>query len=152
MPIDYEEEREVGAETVLTVVGSSTVQDVPISNVSYDAEVNTSNFQHNQDLLQANAITGVNYSGSFEHNGANSEVRQAIRDNKGRPIHPKNLTIKVQEYNRQVRFKRCIVETRSKDIPGDDTTSETYDFIAEQMIIDEGQESPKEVYGDPGEI
>jgi hypothetical protein len=149
MPIDYEEEREVGAETVLTIAGTDTVQDVPISNVSYDSNVNTSTFQHNQDLHQANAITGVEYSGSFEHNGANSEVRQAIRDNEGKPVHPQNLTIRVQEYNRLVKFKRCVVESRSKDIPGDDTTSETYDFVAEKMIVEPGVESPKEVYGEP---
>lgn len=148
MPIDYDEEREVGAETVLTIAGSDTVKDVPISNVSYDANVNTSSFQHNQDLYQANAITGVEYSGSFEHNGANSEVRQAIRDDEGKPVHPQNLTIRVQESNRQVRFKRCIVESRSKDIPGDDVTSETYDFVAEVMKIDENKESPKSVYNE----
>jgi len=146
MPIDYDEEREVGAETVLTIAGENTVKDVPITNVSYDANVNTSTFQHNQDLHQANAITGVEYSGSFEHQGANSEVRQAIRDNEGKPVHPQNLTIRVQESNRQVRFKRCVVESRSKDIPGDDVTSETYDFVAEVMKVDENKESPKSVY------
>jgi len=77
----------------------------------------------------------MTYSGSFEHTGSNVALQEAVRDDEGLPKAPKDIEITVNEHERTVTFTGVIVESRSKDIPSDDRTSESYDFVAEEMLI-----------------
>lgn len=125
---------EIGEESTLSVGGQT---DIPITNVSYTADKNTSEVQFNDSLFPTVAVTGMSYSGSFEHTGSNAELQSAIADENGVPIrHDQgHIQITVQESERTVIFRGVVVNSRSKDIPSDDRTSETYDFVAEKMIV-----------------
>jgi len=125
------DKKEVGADGALTVSGYEG--DVPVTNVSYSLDTDTSDSQYLGNLRQSIAITGVSYSGSFEYDGSNDELREKIRDSDGLPRVLDQLL--VQESKRNVLFKNVIVEGASKDIPGDDRTSMSYDFVAEKSRI-----------------
>lgn len=123
--------KETGKDSTLNVAGET---DVPITNVSYDVTKNVDTTHFNTGPYPDNVFTTMEYSGSFEHAGSNEELRQAIEDDTGVPLDPNNVNITVRESERTVIFRTCIVESRSKDVPGDGRTSETYDFVAEKMI------------------
>lgn len=142
---DFGAVREQGAENRLTVAGQI---DVGITNISYDIDTETETFQHNNEpLMPIHVITGARYSGSFEHNGSNEELRQAVRRRNGLPVHPQKVEIKLEEYEVTGRFKNVIIGSRSKDVPSDGATSQTYDFIAERWVSDESDEPPRDIYG-----
>lgn len=113
-------------------VGSTKV---PITNVTYDDEINTADVQHNDSLKPQLATTGIRYSGSFEHSGSNERVARLVRDLGGGPTkgQPRYIKIKVYEDERKTIFTDCVVTTRSREMPSDDVTSESYDFEAEDM-------------------
>lgn len=127
------EQRETGQDGALTISGYDG--DVPINNVSYDLDSDISDSQFMGNLHQTLAVTGVSYGGSFEHDGSNDELLDAVRDSKGRPKVCDQLTVKESE--RHVIFKHVIVESHSKDFPADDRTNESYDFVAEKCEIKE---------------
>lgn len=127
---------ETGQDTVLSITGGgSAPKDVPVTNISYSADDDTSETQFNTSPHKSIVYTGTSFSGSFEHDGSNEELRSALRNNDGTPKDPDNIQVTVKESERTVIFKHVIVESRSKDMPGDDRTSETYDFVAEKMTV-----------------
>jgi hypothetical protein len=114
-------------------------EEFPITSASYSEEADISEVSFNQDLTQTIAVTSVSYSGSFEHNGSNKSLRDALyeKQSQGRssaiPTVLDNLYIKDSEntYN----FKNVIMSSRSKDFPSDDRTSVTYDFMCETVTV-----------------
>lgn len=125
--------REIGSDGALTITGHKG--DVPITNVTYNLDSDISETQFNSGLTQSIVATGVSYGGSFEHDGANDELRQAVRTNAGKPIRVDQITVKESE--RTLIFRECLVGSYSKDIPSDDRTSASYDFTAEKVTIKE---------------
>jgi hypothetical protein len=126
-------------------------QQFAVTNVSYDREAETADVQLDDSLWPRNAITGLRASGSFEHDGANEDLRQAVEEDSGSGCkeagQPKFLgTLVVKESGdsrtdptecpglKTTRFEGVLVESRSKDSPSDDVTSMSYDFIAEKML------------------
>lgn len=123
--------KETGADGALVITGYDG--EVPVTNVSYDLDADTSESQFMGNYTQSIAFTGVSYSGSFEHDGSNEELMNAVRNDDGIPQVCDNLVVKESE--RTVIFKNVIVETVSRDVPGDDRTSTSYDFVAEKVNI-----------------
>lgn len=128
------DKRETGSDGALTITGYND-NEVPVTNVSYDLGSDVSESQFMGNLTQNLALTGVNFSGSFEHDGSNDELRKAVRDNAGKPVVCDQLTVKESERN--VIFRHVLVDSFSKDVPADDRTSASYDFMAERVIIKE---------------
>lgn len=123
--------RETGEDGALTITGYKG--EVPVTNVSYDLDSDVSESQFMGNLTQNLAVTGVSYGGSFEHDGSNNELRKLVRDNAGKPTVCEQLTVKESE--RTVIFRHVVVESYSKDVPADDRTSGSYDFMAEEVTI-----------------
>jgi hypothetical protein len=125
-------QKEIGHDVVVTIAGE---QDVPVTNISYSSDASSSTTQFSSGLGQSIVTTGMEYSGSFEHDGSNVSLQEAVRDDRGVPKAPTDVEITVNEHERTVTFSGVMVESRSKDMPSDDRTSETYDFVAEEMLI-----------------
>lgn len=123
------DKREIGSQGSLTI-GTT---DYDLTSVSYSLDADISETQFNSGFTQNIVTTGVSYSGSFEHSGSNKELQEAVRDSAGIPKVVDQLTIKENE--RTVVFRHVLVGSRSKDLPADDRTSESYDFVAEKVNI-----------------
>lgn len=127
--------KEVGKDAQLCVGGS----EFEITSVSYTEEANNANVQFNTSLTQDIVTTGVEYSGSFEHAGNNAALRNALWETEaetGSAIPRWVDMIRVADAHNTYRFKGCLVESRDKDMPADDRTSVTYDFVAEQLSVE----------------
>ncbi len=137
---------QTGQDAVLKVGG----EEFAVTNVSFTKDVETSEIQQNDSLTPDIAVTGLRFSGSFEHAGENEALRDAIEwtaeGSRNAYYHeemePRRPNIVVKEYakgegSRTTTFKNCLVSSRSKDMPSDDTVSVTYDFVAEEMSFSE---------------
>jgi hypothetical protein len=137
----FDRRKEVGANCSLQLPGIDG--ETPITNVSFSEEANTSEVQYNSGFSQNIAVTGVSYSGSFEIPGnANTERDEGWEDGDDTSI-PKNvgtMTI-VDGENREYNFGNVIFNSHSKDIPSDDRTTQSFDFMAETVITGTGDES-----------
>lgn len=128
--------KEVGVECVLEIPGGG---EIPITNVSFDEEAETSEVQFNTGFHQDIAVTGVSYSGSFEFDGRNERVRSRAWDDGENdyqttlPRHIGVMTIRAEDEEWSADFRNVLLNSRSKDIPSDDRTSDSYDFMAEKM-------------------
>ena len=125
-------QKEIGHDAVITIGGQD---DVPLTNISYSVDAETSETQFGTGMGMSIVTTGMTYSGSFEHTGSNVSLQEAVRNDEGLPKAPKDIEITINEHERTVTFSGVIVESRSKDVPSDDRTSESYDFVAEEMLI-----------------
>jgi len=136
-------QQEIGNDVTLYVGGDST--SYPITSASYSEEPAVSNVQFNTSLTMKIVQTGIEYSGSFEHSGANKELRKKIFEEQTEPKSSivKRLQQLVIDDSEQIyTFKGVIVGSRSKDFPADDRTSVTYDFTAEELVVTDGEFTP----------
>lgn len=114
--------------------------EVAVSNVSFSEEANTSEVQYTDSFAQSIAVTGVTYSGSFTVPGnANIERDQGWNDGGGDPgttlpQHISTMTIQDGE-GRNYSFSNVLLNSHSKDIPSDDRTEQSFDFMAETMTV-----------------
>jgi len=131
-----EAEKEVGPNCTLELPNGETA----VENVSFSEEANTSEVQYTDSFSQSIAVTGVTYSGSFDIPGNAHDVRDegwddgsSNDDNTTLPENVDNLVIKdsVKAYT----FENVLLNSHSKDIPSDDRTSQSFDFMAEKMTI-----------------
>jgi hypothetical protein len=114
-----------------------------VSNVSFTEEANTSEVQYTDSFSQSIAVTGVSYSGSFEIPGnANIERDQGWDNATGQdttlPKHISTMTIQDGE-GRSYSFDNVLLNSHSKDIPSDDRTTQSFDFMAEAMNVTDSQ-------------
>jgi len=127
---------EIGNDVQLFVGADETAY--PITSASYSEEPQTSSTQFNTSLTMSIVQTGIEYSGSFEHTGANTELRDKFFGNQ---TQPKSSTVRkvdqlvFQDSQSTYTFKGVVVGSRSKDFPADDRTSVTYDFTAEELVV-----------------
>jgi len=131
-------QQEIGNDVKLYVGGNSTPY--PVTSASYSEEPATSNVQFNTSLTMKIVQTGIEYSGSFEHSGANKELRNAIFTEQSEPkssIVQRIDQLVIEDSEHTYTFKGVIVGSRSKDFPADDRTSVTYDFTAEELVVAE---------------
>jgi len=115
---------------------------VPVSNVSFSEEANTSEVQYTNGFTQSIAVTGVTYSGSFTVPGRANDERdkgwstgeQGDRTT-SLPDYIENMTIEDGE-GRKYNFSNVLINSHSKDIPSDDRTEQSFDFMSERLVAD----------------
>lgn len=128
--------KEVGVDCVLEVPNG---EPRPITNVSFSEEAETSEVQFNTGFHTDIAVTGVTYSGSFELSGRNESIRAAAWDDGSNdeqttlPEYISTMTIRADDNSWSATFSNVLLNSRSKDMPSDDRTSDSYDFMAEKM-------------------
>ncbi len=135
-------EKEVGPNCELQLPQGSD-NSIPVENVSFSEEANTSEVQYTDSFTQSIAVTGVTYSGSFDIPGNANDVRNKGWDKDDGstdqlttlPKHIENMSI-VDGTDRVYNFKNVLMNSHSKDIPSDDRTSQSFDFMAERMVVD----------------
>lgn len=128
-------EKEVGANCTLELPQGDPI---PVENVSFSEEANTSEVQYTDSFTQSIAVTGVTYSGSFDIPGNAVDERDVGWDNGNStdanttlPKHIDNLVITDSET--AYTFTNVLLNSHSKDIPSDDRVSHSFDFMAERM-------------------
>jgi hypothetical protein len=143
MPFEYnDKKKETGVDVVLEVPGIDG--EVPVTNVSFSEEADTSEVQFNNSYSKNIAVTGVTYSGSFETAGRDNELRDALWGtntehedlNTSLPSHLGSITI-IDGDDRAYVFANVVVTSHSKDAPSDDRTSGSYDFSAEKLVTED---------------
>jgi hypothetical protein len=151
---NIQEERQTGDKALLKFnPGGGETFEIQFSNVSWSRDIGTTEVQHNDSLKPTIATTDVRFSGSFEYQGTNFDainkllygvdVQQddrIVRES-SEPVRG-TLTVKetvedgtevLDEYT--YIFKGCVVTSNSRDIPSDDVTSTSYDWVAEDLLI-----------------
>jgi len=159
MASDFEE-RQTGDKALLKFNPGGQTFELQFSNVSWSRDIGTTEVQHNDSLKPVIATTDIRFSGSFEYQGSNFDAMNQLlygRDveSNGRIVRESSepvrgtLTVKetvedgatiVDEYT--YIFKGVVVTSNSRDIPSDDVTSTSYDWVAEDMIILKNGGSP----------
>jgi hypothetical protein len=143
MPFEYNDsKKETGVDVRLEVPGVDG--QVPVTNVSFSEEADTSEVQFNDSYSQDIAVTGVTYSGSFEVAGRNNDLRDALWGNDTEneelntslPAYVSSITI-IDGDGRAYVFTNVMATSHSKDAPADDRTTESYDFSAEKLITED---------------
>lgn len=117
--------------------------EVPISNVDWERGVDTSQNRLNDSLKATNAITGMDYSGTFEYDGKNDDIRAAMWNDEddNSPVIHATMTVRETPSNqadadvgtRTYKFDTVIITGESRSIPSDDLSSTTYDWVAEDL-------------------
>jgi hypothetical protein len=130
--------KEVGPNCVIEVPSGS---EIPVSNVSFSEEAETSEVQYTTGFNKDIAVTGVTYSGSFEIPGNANNVRnegwnEASSDATNLPQHVNNLVIK--DGDKTYTFVDVLLNSHSKDIPSDDRTTQSFDFMAQRLYTSSG--------------
>lgn len=129
-------EKEVGPNCSLELPQGDSIA---VENVSFSEEANTSEVQYTDSFTQSIAVTGVTYSGSFDIPGNATDERDIGWDNGEStdanttlPKHIENMVI--SDSNSTYTFTNVLLNSHSKDIPSDDRTSHSFDFMAERMV------------------
>lgn len=135
MAFEYNDStKETGVDVTLEVPGGT---EVPVTNVSFSEEAETSEVSFNNGYGQNIAVTGVTYSGSFEIAGRNNDLRDRVwkeeNDNTAVPRYLDSITI-IDGDGQAYTFTNVLVTSHSKDAPSDDRTTESYDFVAEELV------------------
>lgn len=141
MAFEYnDEQKETGVDVTLEVPGGG--DPIPVTNVSFSEEAETSEVQFNTSYSTNMAITGVTYSGSFETAGRNNSLRDTVwgadPDNEGLdtalPTYLSSITI-IDGGDTSYTFTNVLITSHSKDAPADDRVTESYDFSAERLVV-----------------
>lgn len=145
MAFEYNDpKKETGTDVTLQVAGDDTEYDV--TNVSFSQEADTSEVQFNNSYTQDIAVTGVTYSGSFEHSGRNHNLYDSLYEegsdvdnterfgNTSMPSHIASITI-IDGNDREYTFSNVLITSQSKDAPADDRVTQSYDFNAEKLVV-----------------
>jgi len=126
--------------------------EIAVTNVTFDIETNTTDVQTDQSLRADIVTTGLRYSGSFEYDGANDEIRSKLYYSAGESAfheagEPKRVTMTVKEnapeggnpeLPRTWTLDGVKVTGMSRDIPSDDVASTSWDFEAEDVYVSSG--------------
>jgi len=145
---DRSHERHTGAHSLLKFDAGdgNGYYEIPVTDVSWTREYNTTDIQHNDDMNPTIATTGIRYNGSFEYQGQNitalEKLIETSSDSNIQENRPIRGTLTVKEYNHDddslvstVTFKRVIVTNNERSLPSDDVSSSSFDFEAEDMTI-----------------
>lgn len=148
MAFEYNDDRkETGVDVNLELPGGERI---PVTNVSFSKEAETSEVQFNNSYSQDIAVTGVSYSGSFEVVGRNETLQDFLWGD-SRTQSGAGLTETGEELNTSLpnyidsisiidgsgqsyTFINVLATSHSKDAPADDRTEQSYDFTAERLV------------------
>lgn len=128
-----DDSKEVGPNCVVEIPQGEAV---PVTNASFSEEADTSEVQYTTGFSKDIAVTGVTYSGSFDIDGNANNVRnkgweEASKSGTNLPKHVEFLVIK--DSNKIYTFADVLLNSHSKDIPSDDRTSQSFDFMAQTL-------------------
>lgn len=155
MPAPEHTPRVTGQDAIIKVPNADS-DEIAVTNVSFDIEVNTSDVQTNQGLKPDIVTTGLRYSGSFEYDGEQDKIRGKLfytASEAGDGIEagePKRVTMTVKEQPsdgesgssgnlpRTWTLENVVITGMSRDIPGDDVASTSWDFEAEDAYVSSG--------------
>lgn len=132
--------KEVGKDVTLFLPDGT---EVPITSLSFSEEAETSETQFNDSFAQSHAITGVTYSGSFEIEGRANVERdvgfdKGTQNGEGTTLPKFIPTMSIEDGSgRSYTFNQVMINSHSKDMPADDRTSQSFDFMAEEMVVNE---------------
>ena len=145
-------ERHTGADGIIKFnpdegENAGTYLEIPITSVDWNRTYTTEDVQHNGTQSPTLTTTEIRYDGSFEYEGQNPDLMDAItlRDEdldhrRNRPIRG-TLTIKEYEHDdgdetvATITFKRVLITDINRDYPADGVTSASIDWEAEDMIV-----------------
>lgn len=132
----FDRRKEVGENVVLEIAGLDG--EIPVSSFSFSEEANTSEVQYTNGFHQNIAVTGVTYSGSFTIPG-NANVERDVgwdtpTDGTTLPKHVTNMSV-TDGSGRTYTFKNVLINSHSKDVPSDDRTEQSFDFMAEKVTV-----------------
>ena len=121
--------------------------EIPVTSVDWNRTYTTEDVQHNGTQSPTLTTTEIRYDGSFEYEGQNPDLMDAItlRDEsldhrRNRPVRG-TLTIKEYEHDdgdevvATITFKRVLITDINRDYPADGVTSASIDWEAEDMIV-----------------
>jgi hypothetical protein len=139
-----------GQDAQLKIEGTSdgSVREIAVTNVSWDREANMTDVQYNTSRSPRQVTTGLRYSGSFEYDGRdytiqnefllNEETEAGIEKNRPR----EGITLVVTEepdvnpgQKYVYKFTDVKVTGQSRDMPSDDVSSTSWDFVAENLSL-----------------
>jgi len=142
MAFEYnDKKKETGVDVSLQLPGEG--EEIPVTNVSFSEEAETSEVRFNNSYSNDMAVTGVTYSGSFEVAGRNNSLRDKLWGGEtgnetlttSLPSYLGSITI-VDGADRAYVFTNVLVTSHSKDAPADDRVTESYDFSAERLVVE----------------
>jgi hypothetical protein len=128
-----DDSKEVGPNCKLEVPSGT---EVPVTNVSFSEEAETSEVQYTTGFNKDIAVTGVTFSGSFEISGNAANIRELGWENASSSgtNTPKNIqTMVIKDQNTTYTFTDVLLNSHSKDIPSDDRTTQSFDFMAQNL-------------------
>lgn len=160
MPAPEHTSRVTGQEAIIKIPNSAG-DEIAVTNVSFDIEVNTTDVQTDQGMKPDIATTGLRYSGSFEYDGEQDKIRAKLFYSASDPAvpgtyeagEPKRVTMTVKEespnannvsgegsgnLSRTWTLENVVVTGMSRDIPADDVASTSWDFEAEDAYVSAG--------------
>jgi hypothetical protein len=133
-----------GQDAQLKVAG----KEVAVTNVSWTRDVSTNDIQLSDSLNPTHVTTGLRYNGSFEYDGRDYELTNALlrrtssgEAQKNEPIET-TLTVtekpgvnssKSGEFT--YTFTNVKVSSQSRDLPADGSASTTWDFVADDLSV-----------------
>jgi len=150
--------RITGQDAVVKIPNSGG-NEIAITNVTLDIDVGVGNVQTNQGLKPDKPTTSLDYSGSFEYDGAQDKIRSqlfysASDENAGpgepfEPGEPKQVTMTIKEEDpgnapadanlpRTWTVENVKVTGMSRDIPSDAVASTSWDYEAEDAYVSSG--------------
>ena len=142
----FDVQKEVGGDVTLEIGDG---EEIAVTNVSFSSEANTSEVQYTTGYYQTIAVTGVTYSGSFEIAGNAYETRSKGWNDgtegenntaaASLPGHIDSMTI-TDGVGKAYTFTNVLLNSVSKDVPSDDRTSASFDFMAEKMYVSSEEE------------
>lgn len=135
------DEKEVGANYTIELNDGTTLR---CESFSFSEEAETSEVSYNSTFAQNIAVTGVTYSGSFDIPGNADNIRTVGWDDGGDnsdsttlPNHVSSLTVRSDADGANTySFSNVMLNSHSKDVPSDDRTSQSFDFMAEKLIVE----------------
>jgi len=136
---DFDVQKEVGGDVTLELTDG---EEIPVTNVSFSSEANTSEVQYTDGYFQTIAVTGVTYSGSFEIAGNAYDTRSkgwsdgTNGEDTSTLSLPSNIdSMTITDGVKTYTFTNVLLNSVSKDVPSDDRTSASFDFMAEKMYV-----------------
>lgn len=144
-------QEEVTGQDATLKFGTSKTE-IPVSNVSWNREVNTDDVQHNDSLNPTKVITGLRYNGSFEYDGRNYEIQNLLLrakessrgDQKNTPVKG-TLTVTEKDIVSTEQgegttkfvytFKGVTITSQGRELPSDGVASTSWDWEAEDVSV-----------------
>jgi hypothetical protein len=133
-----EDSKEVGANCKLEIPSG---EEIPVNNVSFSEEAETSEVQYTTGFNKDIAVTGVTYSGSFEIPGNANNIRKLGWNDasSGQTNLPQNIDqLVIKDGTKTYTFVDVLLNSHSKDIPSDDRTTQSFDFMAQRLHSKDG--------------